>query len=408
MITITTLIELFDECQIENVVSALRFKPKKLIFVGFKETMTQKRMDDLKRFFDFFHMDIVTEYEIVGRYDYQSIVNKLNFIIDRNEDCCFDLTGGKELVLTAMGEVSASRSIPMLQINVRTGDLLEVKNCDGLAQTPKTSIKISESIILNGGTVISDGAAGFKWQLTDDFKKDILAMWEICKKNCRLWNKHSIIFESFENWGTMTNDLCVSVNLKHMRDNGEEVFLNRGIITDLINSNLIQDYSFEDETLTFKYKNKQVHRCISKAGNILELYVYMLANEICEKETGFYDDIDIGVCVDWDSVIHGALDDEKDTKNEIDVMLTRGLVPIFISCKNGEVHKSALYELKTIADHFGGEYAKMVLVSTYISTDKESREYIIQRAEDMNINLIDGVDKLTKDEFLSILKQKVK
>ena len=41
-----TLIELFDSCQIENVIAALRFKPQKIVFVGFKEVMTKKRQND--------------------------------------------------------------------------------------------------------------------------------------------------------------------------------------------------------------------------------------------------------------------------------------------------------------------------------------------------------------------------
>ena len=42
-----TLIELFDVCQIENVIAALSFVPEKIVFVGFKETMTEKRKNDL-------------------------------------------------------------------------------------------------------------------------------------------------------------------------------------------------------------------------------------------------------------------------------------------------------------------------------------------------------------------------
>ncbi len=404
----TTIIELFDECPIENVISALKFNPQKLVFVGFKETMTKKKIDDLRRFFEARHMEIEIEYEIVGRYDYSSIVDKLNLIIDRNKDCFFDLTGGKELVLTAMGEVSASRSIPMFQFNVKTGKLIKVKNCDNIYDTDKPTMKINESIILNGGKVITDEEGDFKWELTDDFKKDIEIIWGICKNNCRLWNKHSLIFYSFEKWGEITDDFRVTVNLAKMKENGHEIFLNSGIISSLIKNKIFLDYSYENNILSFRYKNKQVHECISKAGNILELYVYMLTNEINQKYPNSYDDIDISVYVDWDGITYDGQNSEKDTKNEIDVMVTKGLVPIFISCKNGEVQKSALYELKTVADYFGGEYAKMVLVTSYISIDDESKEYIIKRAEDMNITVIDGVDKLTRDEFISVLKEKVK
>ena len=97
-----------------------------------------------------------------------------------------------------------------------------------------------------------------------------------------------------------------------------------------------------------------------------------------------------------------------DTKNEIDILLTRDLVPVFISCKNGEIHKEALYELETVADRFGGRYARKFLVASYISTNEESRKYIIQRAKDMNINLICDVHSLTRDGFKTLLKKNIK
>ena len=88
-----TLIELFDTCQIENIIAGLSFLPEKIVFVGFKETMTEKRKCDLEKFFKMRGSDIKLEFEIVGRYDYIGIYDKLNSIIDRNEDCCFEILG---------------------------------------------------------------------------------------------------------------------------------------------------------------------------------------------------------------------------------------------------------------------------------------------------------------------------
>ena len=81
-------------------------------------------------------------------------------------------------------------------------------------------------------------------------------------------------------------------------------------------------------------------------------------------------------------------------------MLAKKLMPVFISCKNGEVHKEALYELDTVAEHYGGKYAEKMMVATYVSSDANSRNYIIKRAEEMNIRLITDVDKMSYKEFL--------
>ncbi len=408
MSIIKTLIELFDACQIENVIAGLRFLPQKIVFVGFKEVMTKKRISDLERFFELRGLDILLEYEIVGRYDYEFIYNKLNNIIDKNEDCCFDLTGGKELVLTAMGAVSALRDVPMLQFNVRTGNMIRVSHCDDIVETEKSTMTINESVVLNGGSIVYDDKNEFKWELNPEFQRDIETIWAICKKNCGLWNRQSNVFESFEKFGIIDDEHKVSVDLKRMKEGKNDTLLNARIINELTKNNLITDYTLEDDMLSFKYKNNQIRQCISKAGNILELYVYKTAQEIAAEDPSYYDDIDIGIFVDWDGIIHDDTTAERDTRNEIDVILMRDLIPIFISCKNGEVHKEALYELSTVADKFGGEYAKKILLTTYVRSDVESRKYILQRARDMKIDVIEGVDKMNKDEFLSTLRKRAK
>ena len=106
----------------------------------------------------------------------------------------------------------------------------------------------------------------------------------------------------------------------------------------------------------------------------------------------------------WDGESGG----QNDTRNEIDIFVMRDLVPVFVSCKNGEVHKEALYELNTVAEKFGGEYAKKVLVCTYISYSKSSREYILQRARDMKIEVVEDVDLLSGEEFLQEIRKRIR
>ncbi len=408
MFAIKTLIELFDSCQIENVVAGLRFLPQKIVFVGFKQTMTKKRTADLERFFAMRGISIAFEYEIVGRYDYDFIYNKLNQIIDSNDDCCFDLTGGKELVLTAMGAVAAIRNVPMLQFDVASGSLIKVQSCQHIAEPPKASMTIKESVVLNGGSVVSNEPEDFKWVLNDDFKNDIDVMWSLCRQKCGLWNRQCIAFGNFERFGSIDRNLCVRANLRQMREDRIFALVDEKLLDKLEFHRLITGRKIINDVLTFRYKNKQVRECLTKAGNILELYAYKTAKEIAAEAPGYYDDIDIGVFVDWDGVIHDDNQGETDTRNEIDVMLMRDLIPIFISCKNGEVHKEALYELAAVAEKFGGEYARKILLTTYVSADPDSRKYVLQRARDMKITVIEGVEKMTKEEFKDILKAKAK
>jgi hypothetical protein len=126
----------------------------------------------------------------------------------------------------------------------------------------------------------------------------------------------------------------------------------------------------------------------------------MLAKEIESEKNGFYDDIDMGVTVDWD----GKTGNTADTINEIDVIMMRDMLPVFVSCKNGELHKEALYELETVADKFGSEFSRKIVVTTYITSNESSKKHVLQRAKDMKIDVIHNVHNMSREEFKNALK----
>ena len=84
--------------------------------------------------------------------------------------------------------------------------------------------------------------------------------------------------------------------------------------------------------------------------------------------------------IDWDGVIEAG--GNRDVLNEIDVMSIRNNRPTFISCKIGNVDQMALYELETVANRFGGKYAKKVL-----ATAQELSATHMRRAEEMGIEV---------------------
>lgn len=403
-----TLIELFDACQTDNVVAAMKYAPEKIIFVGFKETMTQKRTADLERFFEMSGQRVIVEYEIVGRYNFDAIVAALERLADANDDCCFDLTGGKEMVLAAMGYVANARGIPMVQVDVKTGKVFPIKYFDASSATPEISMTIEECISLNGGSVVHDDENVVFWNLTPDFKADVDIMWALCRPNCGLWNKHCCIFAELEYYGDLDENYWLHVDFAYLRSRGHDYYLNQELMNALVENGLLTEYVTEGDKLSFRYKNAQVWKCLTKAGSILELHTYLTAMEIENQTPGYYDDLGVGVVVDWDGVLHGEFAAERDTRNELDVVLMRGMVPVIISCKNGEVHKEALYELATVAERYGGAYAKKVLLTTYLNNDAASRQFILQRAKDMGITVLENVHLLEQDEFAQLLRVKTK
>lgn len=233
-------------------------------------------------------------------------------------------------------------------------------------------------------------------------------MWSICRTNPGLWNAQLNVLKAFEAC-MVEPSLNVMVNIstiqEHLKYVGVKYVSIKGLLRALDQKHLIYSYADDGQNISFTYKNEQVKKCLTKAGTVLELKVLIAANSLLNKDgTVFYTDSMNGVYIDWDGNLHNLIDEEKDTENEIDVVLMKGLTPIFISCKNGQVDDDELYKLESVTNRFGGLYAKKVLIATYLGKKTKSMEYFKQRAKDMKINLIDGVHQLSDEQFLKMVK----
>ena len=178
-----------------------------------------------------------------------------------------------------------------------------------------------------------------------------------------------------------------------------------GIFGPLTEAGMILGFGRDDEMLQFRFKNEQVKLCLTKAGTLLELVTLLTAKNMKKSDgTPYFNDVRTGVMIDWDGVVHNNKDGLVDTENEIDVILMKGVVPVFISCKNGIIPGDELYKLNTVAEQFGSEYARKVLVATDMGKAGKSRKYFLERARDMGIQIIEDVHKNGFGKLENILK----
>ena len=60
--------------------------------------------------------------------------------------------------------------------------------------------------------------------------------------------------------------------------------------------------------------------------------------------------------------------------------------------------------MNTVAERFGSSYAKKVLIGTTLGRGSVSRKYFLERAKDMKIQVIDGVQNMTEEGLIRRLK----
>ena len=407
-----TAVEFYDRTPIENIISSLTTMPNKIVFIGDEKVMV-KFKPIYKAFLEKRDLKIEIEYRNIKKNDINDIVEVLSDIVQKEDQCIFDLTGGDDLALVAMGIVFQKfldKNIQMQRFNVKNGVVTDCDNDGAMVYRGKPVITIDENIKLHGGAIrYGDKDKTFEWELSEDFLCDIEKMWAICRRDPGFWNARLNVIEIMDKCGSHKESLDVSVTIaavqNEIKNEGGKYVSVDGLLAELEKKKLISSYKNDGVNVSFSYKNAQVKKCITKAGNVLELKVLISANGLKGKDDEpFYTDSKNGVYIDWDGDFHTSADEDKDTENEIDVVLMKGLTPIFISCKNGNVGDDELYKLETVANRFGGPYVKKVLIATYLGKNTQSRKYFKQRAKDMKINLIDSVHQLSDERFAKMIK----
>ena len=391
---VKVLVEFYSEEPIENVMAMIKYRPEKIIFLGHKDNMITKKIHDIKHFRDSKCVGTDLEFIEVPKDDLDGAIELLSNIIRDNPGVRFELTGGSELILIALGCIAARYDISKLRIDPFTGKEIDIRGQSVNTSDYHFNISIDEDIILHGGLLTDQTGSFCDWHFTDSFCSDIRIMWDICRKFKKNWNKYCGILDELQK------------NAPRIREGFVDVY--RGPLGDafalvqaLREEGMLKDYSEHGKLISFRFKNNAIRKIISKAGNILELHVY----EVATRDGYLFSDAVIGAHIDWDGEIHDINNPGYDTMNEIDVILMKNVCPIFISCKNGKVGGLALHELETVSRKFGGKYARKALIIGPALDQTTGTMYFRQRARDMHIWIIDDVFRMSDEQLLSHLKR---
>ena len=123
-----TLVEFYDDKALENISGTLYLKPDKVIYLG-------SRGNKLKRFTGYCRevlkdlgLKTEVEYRTINPNSLDFMINVLSDILRENEVCEFNLTGGEETVLVALGIVYERfpNRVQIHKINLNTGMFLDM------------------------------------------------------------------------------------------------------------------------------------------------------------------------------------------------------------------------------------------------------------------------------------------
>lgn len=408
-----TIIEFFDrESHIENIVSALLCAPDKVIFLG----DGKRKMDKISAIYEKIALNrginVKFESKPINRNDLMSIVGAIEDVIAENEDCIIDLSGGDDLSLVAVGIVYADNAdkIKLHRFKITSSTMLDCDSDGELCCSAPLELTVDEIVAINGGRIIYDDEkpnGTHKWNFSDEFADDIRAMWSICRQDPNKWNTQIGILCKLLTAQDTHEGLEINIDLQKantvLMKWDKEKKIDFELYKKLAKYFIIEDFRLSANSMSFRFRNGQVKKCLTKSGQVFELFLALSAKELKDNDgNSYYTDVMSGAFIDWDGEIHTGT--ASDVENEIDLILMKGLMPVFISCKNGAVGVDELYKLSVVANKFGGKYVRKVLAATEIDKEEKNVEFIRIRADAMGIKPWIKLHKKGEEAFEDELK----
>lgn len=403
-----TLIECFTKSHIDNISACLRLRPNRVVMIGDRIEMAEpiKRYKRLLK-----HRNITTDMSMcdIQHMGLDALYATIKKVVLEAKDCVIDLTGGDECVIMSVGAVLADLPVDTRQrIHVVKFDheANVVRDCihdNRIIQTSEIALTVRELIELHGGTLHPDA-----YQPPEDSGyRDIDGLWHIVSEAPKDWNRAITLLSEFES--RSDSKMQVFLPMSRLRSSIPNSEAKENTVRDLLGKlhrrGVVDDRSSRN-ALEYTYTSPIQRYCTQKAGNVLEVKTLLEGRAVLENGEPYFQDCLMSVTIDWDGVVHDPLDRIPETRNEIDVVLMHGTMPLFISCKNGNIGEEELYKLHTVAARFGGPYAKKMLIATDLDRKSPAaNRAFIQRAWDMDIFLVTDAAELSREEWRQVFKQ---
>ena len=372
-----TLIELYDERPLENVLGVEMFRPKRVVYICPQDIAADAGLQKkLRSYFAWRAQKAELIFHKADIFNVHSVLELLRLITARYGDCAIDITGGTDAVLFAAGMLCSDADFPVFTYSLKKNKFYNIKNAafaDGLPCT--ISYRVEDFFRMAGGSMRQGRVDN---SILSSYMEDFDPFFRVFMDNRREWDR---IVTYIQRLSPTRQDGPVSLEARGpytvKGQRASRIDAPEAALRSLEQIDMIRDLQIGEEEVSFRFRDAQIRAWLRDVGSVLELYVY----KVC-LDTGLFDDVRSSVIVDWESG-----DRENAVSNELDVMCTHGVVPLFISCKTCDAKTEALNELAILRDRFGGNGARAAIV-----TAERGNAPLRKRASELGIRVIDLYD----------------
>ena len=368
------LIELIDERPLENVLGVEMFHPRRVIYICPEGSSNRHVRRHLEAYFRHRGEEAELIFVQVSMFDSDAVLRVLRDTVSRYPDCALDITGGTDAVLFAAGRLCAENPIPVFTYSRKKNCFYSIQNAPFADGLPCTVVYSVEDCFLMAGGELRKGRVDNA--ILGQYQQDFEPFFRVYLQHRRDWIRTINYFQRVspaEADGSFS--LAVDAPYTVKGERGSRISAPERALRDLEELGFLEGLQISpEERVSFRFRDRQIRVWLRDVGSVLELYVY----KIC-RDTGLFDDVRSSAVVDWES--DGR---SHPVSNELDVMATRGVTPVFISCKTCDVKTEALNELAVLRDRFGGQIARAAIV-----TAERGGAQMRNRAGELDIAVID-------------------
>lgn len=377
-----TLLELYDRNPIYNYLAALIFKPEKVVFVGAVDEPIEKCRAKTHKFAQLTGMNCKFEFVYSKPNDFEDNRKTLKSVISKEKskgnECFIDVTGGRDLALVASGSL-IGEGVEIIYYDRSLSRYLSLIS----GESAEFEAKIScEAFITAAGGTVFEVARSHSY--SPEESRIIAEVTELFFEHREVWTKFVKYLQQIAKKDENDPSLFVDAPLS-FSENGKLFECNKEIMKRLEKLGAIKNLRLSEKRINFSFFSRRLANLLVNEGVWLELKVYMAAKEMrC-----FYDS-QTGVKFIWDIPSEerplSRLLSDSVPRNEVDAVLSRGLTPVFVSCKTRAPVNEDLNELYAVKEKFGGDFACAIIVTT----KKVHRDTpIYERAKALGIGIID-------------------
>ena len=360
-----TLVEIYDEEMILNIITSYNLRPDKTIFLYVEE---QQHLINNEIIHKILGNDI--EYLL---FDEHTLIDKLNEL----DDVCFDIHGGNNLAITIVSQIARERNVPLYYPDLNKNVLYHLLGNELKGEyLKKPKLSVRDIVYLYGASVRNLPEVLFD----EEGRKVVEKLMAHKRKNNKRW-------ASFTKTMSFLNKRDESGNNWSIDDNTYKYL--QELLDDL--KGIIEVGPKEKGKVRLELIDKKYLLLLTDTGVAFEYdtYYQML-------DSGEFDDVDIRVNIDW----NGEPFNHEDPNSELDVMATKDGRLISVSCKSGKYDQQAIYEVKANAVKFGGQSCVAVLATDF---DKRHPE-LVKKAEEIGVFLAEYKTMWDKTFVQDLLK----